>query len=87
MMWRSRIGCRCRPSTWAAATYGFSRSTSTRARVSRAGSGHCAMAMTSVITGIDGPNRATTSSSISSSGSDICASSRRETTVSTQPPK
>ena len=56
-------------------------------RVSLATSGHWAMAMTKVITGMDGPKRATTSSSIISSGSDICASSSRETTVSTQPPK
>src|SRR3712207_6890865 len=43
--------------------------------------------MTKVITGIDGPNRATTSSSMSSSGSDSWASSTRETTASTHPPK
>ncbi len=76
-----------RPSTLAAATYGFSRSTSTSARVMRAGSGHWAKAMTSVMTGIDGPKRATTSSSMSSSGSAICASRSREMIVSTQPPK
>ena len=67
-----------RPSTRAAATYGFSRSTRTNDRVRRAISGHCAIAMTNVITGIDGPNSATTSSSIISSGSDSCASRSRE---------
>ena len=56
-------------------------------RVSRATSGHWAMAITKVMTGMEGPNRATTSSSIMSSGRDIWASRSRETTVSTQPPK
>jgi hypothetical protein len=45
------------------------------------------MAMTNVITGMDGPNRATTSSNIMTSGSDSCASSSRDSTASTQPPK
>ena len=53
----------------------------------RAGSGHCANAITRVMTGIEGPNSATTSSSMSSNGNAICASRRREMRVSTQPPK
>ena len=53
----------------------------------RAISGHCAMAITKVMTGMDEPNNATTSSSIIRSGSESCASRRRLTTASTQPPR